>query len=86
MQAITYIQVQELVTHIPITKLQVAYEFLRDLAGEKPQTVLPQIEFMFLPFKEQQHLLSEQAAELVKHYKDTQEERELWQGGDLGDY
>ena len=86
MQAITYIQVQELVTHLPSTKLPIAYELLRDLAAEKPQTTLPQIEFMLLPLNERQRLLSQQAAELVEHYKDTQEDRELWQGGDFDEY
>ena len=85
MQAITYTQVQELVTHVPLTKLPIAYELLRDLAVEKPKIVLPQIEFMFLPLQERRRLLSQQAAELVQYYEQTTEEREVWQGGDFSD-
>ena len=86
MPAVTYTQVQELVARLPITKLPIAYDLLRDLVSEQSQTLLPQIEFMFLPLKERQDLLSQQAAELVEHYKHTQEEREIWQGGEFGDY
>jgi hypothetical protein len=85
MQAVTYNQVQELVMHLPITKLPIAYKLLRDLVAEKPQAVLPQIEFMLLPLKERQHLLSQQAAELVEHYEHSTEAREIWQGGDFRD-
>lgn len=85
MPAITYTQVQELVTHLPLTKLPIAYEFLRDLAAEKPEILSPQIEFMFLPLQERQHLLSQQAAELAAYYEQSTEERELWQGGDFID-
>ncbi|MBD3305579.1 hypothetical protein GF339_04275 [candidate division KSB3 bacterium] len=81
MHDITYTQVQELVTHVPVTKLPIAYELLRELAAETPETSLPQIEFMSLPLQERQRLLAQQAADLVEHYAHSAEERELWQGG-----
>ena len=86
MQAITYAQVQELVTHLPLTKLPIAYGVLLDLVAEKPKIVFPQIEFMLLPLQERQRLMSQQAAELVTYYEQTTEGRELWQGGDFSDH
>ena len=85
MQAITYRQVQELVAHLPLTKLPIAYAFLRDLVSEKPKPFLSQIEYLSLPLDERQSLLSQQADELVAYYEQTAEEREVWQGGDFSD-
>jgi hypothetical protein len=86
MQTVTYNQIQELVASLPRTQLSRAYELLRDLLPETPQSSSPQREFMRLPLNERQHLLSDQAAELVEHYTHTHEDRELWQGGDIEDY
>ena len=80
MQTITYNQVQELVANLPQTHLRLAYEFLRNLALKPPQTLSPQREFMLLSLNERQGLLSEQAAELVTHYTNTQEDRKTWTG------
>jgi hypothetical protein len=86
MQTVTYTQIQELVATLPQTQLPRAYELLRNLLPEMPQPSSPQREFMRLSLDERQHILSDQAAELVEHYTHAHEDREMWQGGDIEDY
>ena len=68
MDTITYAQVQELVTRISIVKLPIAYELLAKLAQERVDKLSPQQQFSLLSFEEQQHMLEQQAAEMVEHY------------------
>jgi len=86
MQTVTYTQIQELVASLPQTQLPRAYELLRNLFPETPQSSSPQRDFLRLPLDERQHVLSDQAAELVEHYTHSHEDREMWQGGDIEDY
>lgn len=86
MPAITYAQVQELVTRIPAVKLPIAYDLLTKLAQERIEKLSPQQQFLLLSFEEQQRLLEEQAAEMVEHYQQTTDERNEWQSGDFIEY
>ena len=80
---ITYAQVQELVTRIPVVKLPIAYELLTELAQERADKLSPQQQFTMLSFGEQQQLLEKQAADMVAHYQQTAEERNEWQADDF---
>lgn len=86
MQTITYNQVRELAPSLPSAKLPLAYKFLRDLIPESPQEPPTGKEFIQLPLSERRRLLSKQADELVQHYTQTEDDREIWQGGDIEDY
>lgn len=86
MDTITYAQVQELVTRIPIVKLPIAYERLAKLAQERVDKLSPQQQFSLLSFEEQQHMLEQQAADMVEHYQQTSDERNEWQSGDIIEY
>ncbi len=86
MQTITYSQVQELVASLPSAKLPLAHRFLSDLIPESIEAPPPREELMALPLNERRRLLSKQAADLVEHYSRTQDDREVWQGGDIEDY
>ena len=85
MNTITYAQVQELVTQIPVVKLPIAYQLLTELASHRVDKSSPQLEFILLSLDSQRHLLEQQAAELAAHYEQTAEERNEWQSGDFID-
>ena len=86
MDTVTYAQVQELVTRIPMVKLPIAYELLAKLAQERVDKLSPQQQFSLLSFEEQQHMLEQQAADMVEHYQQTTDERNEWQSGDIIEY
>lgn len=86
MNSVTYTQVQELVAHLPATKLPRAFAMLKSLANEEAITPSVQIKILNLPLAERRRLLAKQAEELLAHYEETVTEREEWQGGDFGDY
>lgn len=85
METITYSQVQDLVTRLPVTKLPLAHSFLIDLANNVAETSSPQLDFMRLPLSERRRIMEQQAQQLVAHYEQTAAEREVWQGGDFTD-
>ena len=85
MEAVTYSQVQELVKKLPATKLPVAYNMLIDLAGTKPDIQSSQSHFMSLPIIERRQILAKQAKEMIEHYQQTTNERQVWQAGDFAD-
>ena len=84
MQTITYSKLQELVKRLPASKLPLAYSFLTDLADEK-EVKSPQADILNRPLKERRRILAKQAKQMLKHYKQTEPEREEWQGGDFFD-
>jgi hypothetical protein len=86
MNSVTYTQVQELVAHLPVTKLPRAFAMLKSLVNEEAITPSVQIKILNLPLAERRRLLAKQAEELLAHYEETVTEREEWQGGDFGDY
>jgi len=83
METITYSQVQDLVTRLPITKLPLAHSFLVDLANNAVETPSPQLDFMHLPLSERRRIMEQQALQMVTYYEQTAAEREIWQGGDF---
>ncbi|MDM8560827.1 hypothetical protein [Candidatus Parabeggiatoa sp. HSG14] len=68
----TYSQVQELVRQLPTTKLLTAYNFLLELMDKKVETLSPQLEFMQHPTHKRYQLLTQQAEQMVTHYKKKQ--------------
>jgi len=82
-EAITYSQVQELVTRLPIKKLTIAYRLLVDLGASDTDSLSLQEEFMQLPLTERRRLMAEQAKQMVAHYEQTASERQSWQAGDF---
>ena len=86
MQTITYSQVQEMVTRLPIKKLPTAYRLLVDLSAGDTDSPSRQEEFMLLPLAERRRLMSEQAKQMAAHYEQTTSERQAWQAGDFVDY
>jgi hypothetical protein len=56
MNTITYAQVQELVTQIPIVKLPIAYQLLTELASHRVDKSSPQLEFILLSSDSQRRL------------------------------
>lgn len=86
METVTYSQVQELVTRLPIKKLSIAYRLLVDLSASDTDSLSRQEEFMQLPLAERRRLMAEQAKQMVAHYEQTASERQAWQAGDFVDY
>jgi len=85
MEMATYSQVQELVRQLPATKLLIAYSLLLELVDKKVETLSPQLEFMQHPTHKRYQLLTQQAAQMVAHYRRTAVERQEWQAGDFID-
>ncbi len=85
METITYSQVQDLITRLPIAKLPLIYNWLIDLTAKETEQSSPQIDFMCLPLSERRRIMTQQAEEMVAHYEQTASEREIWQGGDFTD-
>ena len=85
METITHSKVQELVRRLPETKLSLAYRLLLELTDEKSDTPSPQIDFMILPLDERRRIMTQQAKQMVSHYKDSADERQEWQSGDFMD-
>lgn len=85
METITYSQVQDLVTRLPITKLPLAHSFWVDLTNSDAGTQSPQLDFVRLPLSERRRIIEQQAQQMVAHYEQTAAEREIWQGGDFTD-
>jgi len=44
------------------------------------------LDAMRLPLAERSRLLALQAEQILAHYDQSTDERELWQGGDIGEY
>jgi hypothetical protein len=84
MQAITYSMFQELVKRLPASKLPLAYNFLTNLADEK-DVKSPQTDILSRSPEERRRILAKQAKQMLKHYKQTEAEREEWQAGDFVD-
>ncbi|HEX9973141.1 MAG TPA: hypothetical protein VGD14_13805 [bacterium] len=85
MEAVTYSQVQELVKKLPPTKLPLAYNLLVDLADKETDLQSPQLNFMHLPLNERRRILAKQAKQMIAHYEQTTNERQIWQAGDFVD-
>jgi len=86
MDTITYSNIQELVRQLPTTKLRLAYNLLYELVTK--ETELPsssQLEFMRMKLDERHQILTQQAEQMVAHYKRTAVERQEWQAGDFID-
>ena len=83
---VTYSQVRELVTRLPIKKLSIAYQVLVDLSASDADASSFQQDFMLLPLTERQRLMAEQAKQLMAHYEQTASERQAWQAGDFVEY
>lgn len=61
-----------------------AWSYLQDERSQEGFTQLsPQRQFVQLSFEERQHLLEQQAAVMIEHYKHTAAERNEWQAGDF---
>ena len=87
MDTITHSQVQEIVNRLPAKKLPLAYDLLVDLADEESSEISPQLNFMLLLLDERRRIMAQQTKQTVSHYKETANERELWQAGDfIGEY
>ena len=79
MNSVTYTQVQELVAHLPVTKLPRAFAMLKSLANEDVIAPSIQIKTLNLPLAERRRMLAKQAEEMLVHYEETSTEREEWQ-------
>jgi len=86
METITYSQVQELVTRLPVKKLPIAYHLLVDLSASGTDSPSLQEDFMLLPVAERRRLMAEQAKQMTAHYEQTASERQSWQAGDFVEY
>ena len=75
METITYSQVQELVTRLPVKKLPIAYHLLVDLSASGTDSSSLQEDFMLLPVAERRRLMAEQAKQMTAHYEQTASER-----------
>lgn len=84
METITYSQVQDLITRLPITKLPLVYNWLIDLTTKEADHSSSQLDFMRLPLSERRRILAQQAAQMVAHYEQKEAECQAWQGGDFG--
>lgn len=69
METITYSQVQDLITRLPITKLPLVYNWLIDLTAKETNQSSPQIDFMRLPLSERRRIMMEQAGQMIVHYE-----------------
>jgi len=85
METVTYSQVQELVKKLPATKLPIAYHILIELVDTETNLESLQTNFMYLPLTERRQILAQQAKEMIAHYQQTANERQLWQAGDFAD-
>jgi len=85
METVTYSEVQELVKKLPAVKLHIAYNMLIDLADTETDIKSSRSNFMFLPLNERRQILAQQAKQLIAHYKQTTDERQIWQAGDFVD-
>jgi hypothetical protein len=88
MNSVTYTQVQELISRLPVKKLPIAYEFLARLTDDESADQSLQEKFLSLSIMERRQLMAQQAEELLEtsHYQETAVEREEWQGGDFIEY
>lgn len=88
MNSVTYVEVQELLSRLPMKKLPIAYEFLARLTDEESAEQSMQEKFLSLSLKERRQLLAQQAEELLEtaYYQETAVDREEWQGGDFIEY
>ena len=82
---VTYSQVRELVTRLPLKKLPLAYQVLVDLSVSDADASSFQQGFMLLPLTERRRLMAEQAKQMMAHYEQTASERQAWQAGDFID-
>jgi hypothetical protein len=85
METITHSQVQELIMHLPASKLPFAYSLLVDLTDYEIDIQSPQLNFLRLSISERRRIMAQQAEQMVVHYEQTAGEREAWQGGDFVD-
>jgi hypothetical protein len=85
METVTYSEVQELVKKLPAVKLPIAYNMLIDLADTETDIKSSRSNFMFLPLNERRQILAQQAKQLIAHYQQTTDERQIWQAGDFVD-
>ncbi len=85
METITYSQIQEMVLHLPASKLAAAYSFLRELLGKEQNATTPEQDFLQLPLEARRQVMMEQANQLHAHYAEREAEREAWQAGDFVD-
>jgi hypothetical protein len=85
METVSYSQVQDLISRLPITKLPLVYNWLLDLTAKETEQPSPQIDFMRLPLSERRQIMTQQATLMAAHYKQMIGEREIWQGGDCVD-
>jgi len=86
MDTITHSHVQELVSRLPIKRLPLVYNFLVDLTDNESMEISPQLNFMLLPLSEKRRIMAQQAEQMVSHYEETAQEREVWQAGDFDEY
>ncbi len=85
METITYSQIQEMVLHLPATKLTTAYRLLVELIGKEYSPSHVQDDFLKLSLEDRRKIMEEQANQLCAHYLDSQSDREAWQAGDFVD-
>ena len=83
---VTYSQVRELVTRLPLKKLPLAYQVLVDLSVSDADASSFQQGFMLLPLTERRRLMAEQAKQMMAHYEQTASERQAWQAGAFVEY
>ena len=86
METITYAQIQELVSCLPIKKLPILHRMLIHLSENDIDSTSPQQNFMLMPLEEHRHLMAEQAKQMTAHYEETASERQEWQAGDFIGY
>jgi len=83
MDTTTYSQVQDLVKQLPVTKLSLAYNLLRELAEKESDKLSPRFDFMRLPLLERRRIMAQQAERMAPHYERTADERKEWQSGEF---
>lgn len=83
METITCSQIQDMVSHLPPSKLAAAYSFLKELLGQEHSAATPEQDFIQLPLGERRRVMLEQANKLRAHYAVSEREREAWQAGDF---
>jgi hypothetical protein len=85
MDTITYIQVQNLVRRLPPSMLPLAYQFLVELKNSSKNISSPQSDFMRLSLQVRRQIMAQQAEQMLAHYKQSEDERNLWQAGNFID-
>ncbi len=86
MQSVSHREVQELIMHLPETKLYTAYKMMLNLINDKNDEHINQLEKIESNKLVRKALMEKQANLLYDYYQNSHEVRSDWQHGDFNDY